>query len=371
MNRTGASFVVRGWVTGCCLLLFLAGCAPGAAPVVPTNIPIESLTPTAAAEDQPSLAPTPTAGLHPAVIDAYNAIRLTKVAQFTLVNPYRLSWSLDSRLLGALHPEGLMLWNTETLAVEANAVVQSPVALLDYSPETRLMATTLDQKTIELRQVTTAEMRHTLNSDAPFMAAFFDPAGERLAVSSLDAIAVTVWDTASGVPQQTLSGFETAAPVYSGRFSADGRFLIWVSRATVQVMEIASGTMGAQLSHEDFVTDVALAPGGSILAAGTTGSVGEDIVPFVQLWDAASGEALDRLLLEREAVYSLAFNSDGSLLAAGVGSEVIIWDVSTRKKLLALGGHQARLTSVAFSPDGSTLASAAEDGTVRLWRVQP
>ena len=48
-----------------------------------------------------------------------------------------------------------------------------------------------------------------------------------LLATSLDQIQVTLWDTASGEQVQTISGFETAAPVYSAKFGEDGKHILW------------------------------------------------------------------------------------------------------------------------------------------------
>jgi WD40 repeat protein len=66
-------------------------------------------------------------------------------------------------------------------------------------------------------------------------------------------------------------------------------------------------------------------------------------------------------------VGSVAFNSDGSLLATGSD------DGTVRLIRTADGGEAARVEhdgtvrSVAFSPDGSLLATGSHDGTARLW----
>jgi hypothetical protein len=46
----------------------------------------------------------------------------------------------------------------------------------------------------------------------------------------------------------------TAAPIYGVRFDAPSDRLIWFARATVQVMQLPGGQLGAQLNHEDSVS---------------------------------------------------------------------------------------------------------------------
>ncbi len=78
-----------------------------------------------------------------------------------------------------------------------------------------------------------------------------------------------------------------------------------------------------------------------------------------------------RTLSPQEIVRSLAFTSDGAVLAAAGGNSddfaVHIWDVASGEAIGILGGHSGIVWDVAFSPDGQLLASASSDGTAIIW----
>jgi WD40 repeat protein len=40
-------------------------------------------------------------------------------------------------------------------------------------------------------------------------------------------------------------------------------------------------------------------------------------------------------------------------------------------ELKTFKGHSVGVTGLSFSPDGKTLASSSDDGTIRLWSVEP
>jgi hypothetical protein len=71
------------------------------------------------------------------------------------------------------------------------------------------------------------------------------------------------------------------------------------------------------------------------------------------------------------SILSVAFNGDGSELAAGTATgEIRIWDVPYGVQTHVLKGHTSWVKSVAFSPDEKLLVSGSEDQTVRVWHIR-
>jgi WD40 repeat protein len=68
-----------------------------------------------------------------------------------------------------------------------------------------------------------------------------------------------------------------------------------------------------------------------------------------------------------DGINQVAWNHDGTRLAAAASDSIRIWDVTTGKVEHVLNGHTAAITFLAYSPDGARLVSGDEDNTVRFW----
>ncbi len=87
------------------------------------------------------------------------------------------------------------------------------------------------------------------------------------------------------------------------------------------------------------------------------------------LWYMPEGKPLYELPASIDAVDTLAFSPDGSLLVTGSWRQLKIWDMTNGNLLTTLEGHSSWILSAEFSPDSRILATASLDGTLWLWGI--
>ena len=97
-----------------------------------------------------------------------------------------------------------------------------------------------------------------------------------------------------------------------------------------------------------------------------TGCPGTNITIF----NAVTGSQTAVLSGHKGYVDSLAFSSDGTLLASGSEDKAIkLWDVQTGGVVKTFYGHIGTVHSVSISVGNTMIASGSEDGTMCLWNI--
>ena len=161
--------------------------------------------------------------------------------------------------------------------------------------------------------------------------------------------------------RRTLLGHRGA--VLSVVFSADGSHILSAGDDGVaRVWRTEDGACIAELVEPDArLIAGAFSPDGRRIVTRST-----DAWYGTQLWDAATGAALGRLVGARQ----VEFTSDaGRIVAPTLGATITVWDAGSGQELRVLEPHAAPITVARPNGDGTAILSAAADGSARLTSI--
>lgn len=336
-------------ISFCLAVLLMSSCQPQ----LPPDVPIIPTTFT-----QPSAV----------IITPENFSQLELTATGTISFPHEIVWAQDNQTITTTTKDSASLLNAQTLEVEKVFSFEVPASLSAASPDGKTLAFSDDNRNIDLFDLFTTNKTLAIHSDYFIGRIDFSPNGRRILTTSEEDLLVTLWDTNSGNVLKTLTGFDTAAPVYTAGFGDDGEHIIWVSRGRIQLTDIESGEMSMVFDHEDFVVSWALSHDGKYLATASAGMVQGHFVPLILIWDTASGET--RMLMNSESSYdAVTFCPNTHLVAVAQENLITIIDLDELRKPAELTLTGGSITNMAFAPDGNALAAANVDGLIAVWRI--
>ena len=368
---------VKSTILALAVILFLAGCA------LPSMTPppgyVETILPTTTSPAAATAIPATAApAIVPQKITATNAAGLIAAVKIPVSNVQKIRWSSDGSTLGLItqNPDSAgnsvysaVLLDGKTLTTKT---VFSPTAgyVSDISSDARLVAViNAETATLDIydlgdgnRDIVSITPQYTLNG------ATFSPDGKYFSLSSNDTWQVEIYSLPDGSLVNTLTGFETAAPIYNAGYYGSNSTILWHARATLQWQDITTGEMGAAAMGEDSFNSYTMSSDGAILAGAAAKTVNGNYAFAVTLWNVLDGSELRTIVLP-DVCSSIAFSPDASMLAATVGSNVLVYEVATGNLLVTLNGHSGTAREVAFSPDGLSLISSGEDNQLILWQV--
>jgi WD40 repeat protein/tetratricopeptide (TPR) repeat protein len=294
-----------------------------------------------------------------------------------LPNPRHLAFSADGRLAAMavtpdVGPPSLRVWDAAT-GRPRTPPLQSPTLVhgLAFSPDGHTLAAAGVGGTF-LFDVDRAALRALLHEGTTAYRLVFRPDGRRVAVAYKSG-----W-TAKGagfrlrdpVTAQPVGAFvplprpPDGLPVLHLSFAEGGRLLrvFDADNGRLHVHDAETGERRAEPSTLEPAEQVAFSPDGSLLATSSPNG-------HVRQWDAATGKALEPLLLSPSPVLALQFSGDGKVLAAVCQDHAVrLWDAATSLPLGPPLLHRAGVLGLAFRADG-TLATVTATGRTQTWSL--
>lgn len=219
------------------------------------------------------------------------------------------------------------------------------------------LACTSDGKLIVWEAGSRPAVRVVCSNGAPNVRPAFASNASKLVVADRGE-AIVVCDLATGRPARLSPA---VGEIQALALSRDGGTLALADGAGVRLVDLASRRPFSRMGDEVHdVTSLAFSPDDRTLAVGCRDGL-------VWLWHLAEGRSCTAVRSHRTPVTSLAFTTDGTLLASAshVDDVVVVRSVANGEVLGRWKNH-ALVQDVAFAPGLRLLATAGRDGTVRM-----
>jgi len=240
---------------------------------------------------------------------------------------------------------------------------------VDFSPDSTKLLSGGRDSTLKVWDVDSGILIQSVQLNDWAVSAKFSPDGKRILFSANDRY-VYLWDLATRdyVWSRSFCASFEECRCESVEYSPDGNTFATACSDYITIWNAYDFDDIKQFGNFGGIYyDIAFNHDGTMLAA----AVGGGPCQSVKLYDTTDYFTL-QTYYTTDIVRSVAFNHDGTLVASsGNDGNVQIWAVDGRNGYLyqTLTGHSSSTVSVDFESKGNLLASASYDDTIRVWSI--
>lgn len=320
--------------------------------------------------------------------DSVNAVAISPDGRYGLsgggASPLVIIRGADRHIPRPDQDTSVRLWDLETGQEIARFEGHTDIITdVSFSPDQKLAISASMDNTVIFWDLETGKPVRKITNDQPVNCATISHDGKYLLTGSSEQNNVKVWDTETGQLVNILLSDGASGNVWDIAFNKNNQHVIagigmrgFPSEGYLVEWDLTTGQMVRQITTDSTARSVAFSPdGNTILTAvyesleGTFGML--MATSIVTLWDAQTGQELQRFVAGFNTLPSIAFSPDGRLfVSASYDQRLILWDIETGEIVHRLTGHANRIHDVEFSSDGKHLLSASEDGTLRYWDIR-
>jgi RNA polymerase sigma factor (sigma-70 family) len=290
---------------------------------------------------------------------------------------YDLRVSPDGRTLISAGGNSVEVWDAQTeVRLRSFPFDSLYVYGTELTPDGKLLGVFegLPEKKMRFWDLVRGVEVHPFGEAAPqAMRAALSPNGELLAsLDRLQSQTVNIWDMRKGKKIRTIEEVDAPASVVRNlAFSPNGQLLVFPNASGFGVWDLAAGKKLYQLDLGAKVRPgCAVFSSDSKLLAGATSGNPPNHDHTLHLWDLATGKEIGALKGHESYVTALAVAPKGNVLASASRDGTIrFWDLATRRET-SRHWTSSMTYALAFDQDGRTMLSGYTNGVIRRWRVE-
>ncbi|OPB36242.1 wd40 protein [Trichoderma guizhouense] len=286
-----------------------------------------------------------------------------------------LAFSSDSKSLASCSSSGhLQFWDTTAGTLQSTFDEDvSNVTSLVFTTGGQLLASPSKAWDFLTWDHVTGIQQHLLKECLPENASVtLSSNGVLLASSGYDDRCIDLWNLATRNLQHTLMAHDTLVTDFT--FSSDGRLLAsGDARGIIRIWDTNSGVQRKQIPQPNCrVVSIAFSTDGQLMASSNQRSneEGDFLKNDVVIWDCNEFKMIQEIREHSGINYTLQFHPNNKVLAC-FGREFFLrfssWDITHVSRNEQR--HPSFVVSVSFSLDGRLLASACAAGRIIIWDV--